>query len=161
MWHLEFFLIFFFGVRLRFFWKFFFLNFFFFDFSSSCFLDSQMQVDRGVYLWPGSQTPSPVRQKIQKVALRQNLKCGTQIFFDLFFFDLDFFRFFFEIFFFDFFFQFFLLVFLIVRCRLIGVSTCGMGARHTLPSEIENLESGTQKKYEMWHLDFFSNFFFF
>ena len=136
------------------------LEFFFSTFSSSCFFDSSMQVGRGVHLWlagcthPHHQIESGTQKKYEMWHLE---------FFLIFFseFDLDFFRFFFEIIFFDFFFfQFFLLVFLIVRCRLIGVSTCGMGARHTLPSEIENLESGTQKKYEMWHLDFFSNFFF-
>ena len=87
----------------------------------------------------------------------------SSIFFFKFFFLLLFFRcrlrIFFEIFFFRNFF-FLLLVFQIVRCRLIGVSTCGLGARHTLPSAIENLESGTQKKFEMWHLDFFRSFFF-
>jgi len=39
------------------------------------------------------------------------------------------------------------------------VSTYGLGAGYTLPSEIENLESGTLKKFEIWHLDFFSKFF--
>ena len=80
--------------------------------------------------------------KRQKVALRKKLKCGTQIFFRNVFFKIIFFRF------------FLLLVFSIVRCRLIGVSTYGLVAGHTITMR--------QKvaKIEMWHLDFFFNFFF-
>ena len=82
----------------------------------------------------------------QKVALRKNMKCGTQIFFRTFFF----FKFFFSIFSSSCFFDSQMLVYRGVHLRLGGPTH----PRH-------EIESGTQKKFEMWHLHFFffSNFF--